>query len=256
MIQKVEDICRRLCAYGMEYKYHEGYPHDWVSLLPAVQLAYNTSKDSTKGKSPSLVEKGWKPLFPVDHLKKNLLTVHPTAKDFHDMCKRAYETAAKCIPETEEYNKQRYNKTQKEPDFKEGDQVLVSTLNFNNLKGEKKMRDSFVGTFTIIKLIVKSAVDVIITEELPAKHPVVLVSLVKPYFHTGGDNFPSRKKSYTPKDMVEVEEYPGPVKRSSREERSDLMVETRDNIWSYSRTKQQIKINCWQKMPYQMVTFA
>ncbi|MBW0489718.1 hypothetical protein O181_029433 [Austropuccinia psidii MF-1] len=39
-----------------------------------------------------------------------------------------------------------------EPDFKEGDQVLVSTLNFNNLKGQKKMRDSFVGPFTIIKL--------------------------------------------------------------------------------------------------------
>ncbi|MBW0570129.1 hypothetical protein O181_109844 [Austropuccinia psidii MF-1] len=27
-----------------------------------------------------------------------------------------------------------------EPDFKEGDQVLVSTLNFNNLKGPKKMK--------------------------------------------------------------------------------------------------------------------
>ncbi|MBW0586992.1 hypothetical protein O181_126707 [Austropuccinia psidii MF-1] len=26
-----------------------------------------------------------------------------------------------------------------EPDFKEGDQVLVSTLNFNNLKGPKKL---------------------------------------------------------------------------------------------------------------------
>ncbi|MBW0565610.1 hypothetical protein O181_105325 [Austropuccinia psidii MF-1] len=30
-----------------------------------------------------------------------------------------------------------------EPDFKEGDQVLVSTLNFNNLKGPKRMRYSF-----------------------------------------------------------------------------------------------------------------
>ncbi|MBW0544054.1 hypothetical protein O181_083769 [Austropuccinia psidii MF-1] len=31
-----------------------------------------------------------------------------------------------------------------EPDFQEGDQVLVSTLEFNNLKGPKKMRDSFL----------------------------------------------------------------------------------------------------------------
>ncbi|MBW0494545.1 hypothetical protein O181_034260 [Austropuccinia psidii MF-1] len=59
-----------------------------------------------------------------------------------------------------------------EPDFKEGDQVLVSTLNFNNLKGPKKMRDSFVGLSTIIKLIGKNAVEVKHTEEFSRKHPV------------------------------------------------------------------------------------
>ncbi|MBW0528502.1 hypothetical protein O181_068217 [Austropuccinia psidii MF-1] len=89
MIQTMEDIIRRFCAYGMEYK-----DHDWFTLLPAVQLAYNTSQHSTTMKSPSLVEKGWNPLFPVYYLKKNLLTIHPTAKDFHDMWKRAWKNAA------------------------------------------------------------------------------------------------------------------------------------------------------------------
>ncbi|MBW0492637.1 hypothetical protein O181_032352 [Austropuccinia psidii MF-1] len=70
MIQTMEDILRRFCAYGMEYKDHEGYTHDWVTLLPAVQLAYNTSQHSTTGKIPAVVEKGWNPLLPVDHLKK------------------------------------------------------------------------------------------------------------------------------------------------------------------------------------------
>ncbi|MBW0514753.1 hypothetical protein O181_054468 [Austropuccinia psidii MF-1] len=97
MIQTMEDIFRRFCAYGMEYKDHEGYTHDWVTLLPAVQLASNTSQNSTAGKSTSLVERGWSPLLPVDHLKKNLLTIHPTAKDFHDMWKRACDTSARCI---------------------------------------------------------------------------------------------------------------------------------------------------------------
>ncbi|MBW0520345.1 hypothetical protein O181_060060 [Austropuccinia psidii MF-1] len=89
MTQTVEDILRRFCAYGMEYRDHEGYTHYWVTLLPAVQLAYNTGQHSITGKSASLVEKGWKPLLPVDHLKKNLLTIHPTAKNLHDMCKKA-----------------------------------------------------------------------------------------------------------------------------------------------------------------------
>ncbi|MBW0588529.1 hypothetical protein O181_128244 [Austropuccinia psidii MF-1] len=119
MIQTMEDILRRL----------------------SFQLAYNTSQHSTTGKTPALVEKGWNPLPPVYHLKKNLLTIHPTSKDFHDMWKRAFETAARCIDEAKEYKRQRWDKTHMEPDFKEGDKVLVSTPNFNNLKGPKKMGD-------------------------------------------------------------------------------------------------------------------
>ncbi|MBW0531642.1 hypothetical protein O181_071357 [Austropuccinia psidii MF-1] len=66
-----------------------------------------------------------------------------------------------------------------EPDFKEGDQVLVSTLNFNDFKGPKKMRDSFLRPFTIIRLIRKNAVEVKLTEEFSRKHPVFPMSLVK-----------------------------------------------------------------------------
>ncbi|MBW0524687.1 hypothetical protein O181_064402 [Austropuccinia psidii MF-1] len=120
MIKTMDDILRRFCPYGMEYKAHEGYTHDWVTHLPAVQLPYNTS-----------------------HMKKNLLTIHPAAKDFHDMWMRACDTAARGIAEAKEYNKHRGDKSHMEPDFKEGDQVLVSTLNFKNLEEPKKMRDSF-----------------------------------------------------------------------------------------------------------------
>ncbi|MBW0522188.1 hypothetical protein O181_061903 [Austropuccinia psidii MF-1] len=118
----MEDILRRFCAYGMKYKDHEGYTHYWVTLLPAVQLAYNTSWHSITGKTPAVVEKGWNPLLPVDHLKKNLLTIHPTAIDFHDMWKRAWNTATKCIPEAKEYNKKRWDMTHMKPDFEEEDQ--------------------------------------------------------------------------------------------------------------------------------------
>ncbi|MBW0554305.1 hypothetical protein O181_094020 [Austropuccinia psidii MF-1] len=129
------------------------------------------------------------------------------------MWKRAFDTAARCIAEAKEYNTQRWDKTHMEPDFKEGDQVFVSTLNFNNLKGPNKMRDSFVGPFTIIKLIGKNAVEVKLTEEFSRKHSVFPVSLVKPCFQTEEDKFPSRKKNPTQPEIVEVEDSPGPVKR-------------------------------------------
>ncbi|MBW0511112.1 hypothetical protein O181_050827 [Austropuccinia psidii MF-1] len=111
------------------------------------------------------------------------------------MWKRAYDTASKCIAEAKEYNKQRWDKSHMEPDFKEGDQVLVCTLNFNNLKGLKKMRESFVGLLTIMKLIGENAVEVKLTEEFSGKHPVFPVSFVNPYFQKEGDNSPPGRRT-------------------------------------------------------------
>ncbi|MBW0511200.1 hypothetical protein O181_050915 [Austropuccinia psidii MF-1] len=39
MIQTMEDIISKFCAYEMEYKDHEGNTHYWVTPLPAVHLA-------------------------------------------------------------------------------------------------------------------------------------------------------------------------------------------------------------------------
>ncbi|MBW0530641.1 hypothetical protein O181_070356 [Austropuccinia psidii MF-1] len=227
MIQKMEDILRRFCAYGMEYKEHEGYTHDWVTLLPEVQLAYNTSQHSTTGKAPALVEKGWNPWLPAYHLKKCLLIIHPTAKDFHEMWKRAFDTAAKCITEAKEYNKQR----------------------------TKKMRDSFVGPFTVIKLIQKNGVEVKLTEEFSRKHLVFPGSLVKPYFQTEEDKFPSRKTNPTPPEIVEVEDCPGPVKRIIKARK--IRLNGKDQRQYLVRFKNQTanKENGWQRIPYQIGTF-
>ncbi|MBW0539149.1 hypothetical protein O181_078864 [Austropuccinia psidii MF-1] len=75
------------------------------------------------------------------------------------------------------------------------------------------MRDSFVGPFTIIKLMGKNAVEVKLTEEFSRKHRVFPVSLVKPYFQTEEEKFPSRRKNATPPERVEVKDSPGPVKK-------------------------------------------
>ncbi|MBW0474997.1 hypothetical protein O181_014712 [Austropuccinia psidii MF-1] len=97
MIQTLQEIIRRFCEYGMKYKDHEGYTHDCITLLPAVKQAYNTSQHSAPGKSPFLEEKGWNPLLPVDHLKKNILNMHPTAKYFHEMWKGECDRALHSI---------------------------------------------------------------------------------------------------------------------------------------------------------------
>ncbi|MBW0587345.1 hypothetical protein O181_127060 [Austropuccinia psidii MF-1] len=66
---------------------------------------------------------------------------------------------------------------------------------------------------TASKCIGKNAVEVKLTGEFSRKHPVFPVSSVKPYFQTEEDKFPSRKKNPTSKEIVEVEDSSGPVKK-------------------------------------------
>ncbi|MBW0497311.1 hypothetical protein O181_037026 [Austropuccinia psidii MF-1] len=68
MIQTMGDILRRFCAYGMEYKDHEGYTHDWVTLLPVVQLAYNTRRHAVEVKLTQTFSRKH-PVFPVSLIK-------------------------------------------------------------------------------------------------------------------------------------------------------------------------------------------
>ncbi|MBW0583135.1 hypothetical protein O181_122850 [Austropuccinia psidii MF-1] len=67
-----------------------------------------------------------------------------------------------------------WDKSHKVPDFKVGDLLLVSTLNFNNIKGPKKLKDSYVGPFVIVALHGTNAVQVelIADKELsPLRNP-------------------------------------------------------------------------------------
>ncbi|MBW0521833.1 hypothetical protein O181_061548 [Austropuccinia psidii MF-1] len=40
MIQTLEDMIRRFCAYGLELKDSYSFTHDWCKLIPALELAY------------------------------------------------------------------------------------------------------------------------------------------------------------------------------------------------------------------------
>ncbi|MBW0509279.1 hypothetical protein O181_048994 [Austropuccinia psidii MF-1] len=82
MIQSLEDMIRRFCAYGLEFKDYDGFTHDSCTLLPALELAYNTSIHSSTGKTPAMFKKGWNPKLPVDTLKRALVDIHPTASSF------------------------------------------------------------------------------------------------------------------------------------------------------------------------------
>ncbi|MBW0549489.1 hypothetical protein O181_089204 [Austropuccinia psidii MF-1] len=125
MIQKLEDMIRRFCAYGLELKDSDGFTHDWYTLIPALELAYKTSIHSSTGKTPEMLEKGWNSRLTYDNLKKDLVDIHPTASSFKLMLHKARQHANRCMQDYFNYAKERLNKSHKPPDFKIGDLVLV-----------------------------------------------------------------------------------------------------------------------------------
>ena len=141
-----------------------------------------------------MLEKGWNPRLPYDTLKKNLVDIHPTASSFKIILDKARHRANRCMQDSFKYAKERWDKSHKPPDFEIGDLVPVSTLNFNNIKGSKKLKDSFAGPFMVKALHGPNAVQLELTVDLMNKHPTFPVSLIKPYSSSDKELFPLRNK--------------------------------------------------------------
>ncbi|MBW0583026.1 hypothetical protein O181_122741, partial [Austropuccinia psidii MF-1] len=153
MIQTLEDMIRRVCAYGLEFKDSYGFTHDWCTPIPALELAYMTSVHSSTGQTPAMLEKGWNPRLPADTLRKDFIDIHPTASSFKLILGKVKHHAKPSMNEGFYYAKQKWEKSHTVPDFKVGNLVLVSNVNFNNIKGPKKLKDSYVRNFVIVALL-------------------------------------------------------------------------------------------------------
>ncbi|MBW0502852.1 hypothetical protein O181_042567 [Austropuccinia psidii MF-1] len=76
-------MIRRFCAYGSELKESDGSTHDLCTLIPALELEYNTSSvHSSTGQTAAMLEKGWNPRLPADTLRKELIDIHCKASRF------------------------------------------------------------------------------------------------------------------------------------------------------------------------------
>ncbi|MBW0485172.1 hypothetical protein O181_024887 [Austropuccinia psidii MF-1] len=89
MIQTLEDMVRRFCAYCLELEDCDGFTHDWCTLLPALELAYKTSIHSSTNQTPAILKKGWNPKLPQYSFRKDLVEIHPTASSFKGMLDKA-----------------------------------------------------------------------------------------------------------------------------------------------------------------------
>ncbi|MBW0513001.1 hypothetical protein O181_052716 [Austropuccinia psidii MF-1] len=119
------------------------------------------------------------------------------------MLDKAMKHAIRCMEGSFAYAKDKWDKSHATPYFKVGDLVFISTTNFNNIKGCKKLKYSFEGPFVLKALHWKNAIEVELFGGLSNKHPKFPVSLLKPYKSSDYEKFPLRNK--VPWNMTPIE---------------------------------------------------
>ncbi|MBW0533574.1 hypothetical protein O181_073289 [Austropuccinia psidii MF-1] len=123
MMQTLEEIVRRVCAYGLELKDCDGFTHDWCTLLPSLKLEYETVIHASTNKTPYILEKGWNPRLPHDYLRKYFVVINPIAASFKGIKGKVRKQEVKQVEDSFQYPKN-WHKSHATPEFKVGDLIL------------------------------------------------------------------------------------------------------------------------------------
>ncbi|MBW0528073.1 hypothetical protein O181_067788 [Austropuccinia psidii MF-1] len=95
MIQTLEEMVRRICAYGLKFKDCDGFTHDLFTLLNALELAYKAYIHASTNQTPAILEKWWNHRSTQDSFRKDLVQVHPTAASFKGIIEKARKLAVR-----------------------------------------------------------------------------------------------------------------------------------------------------------------
>ncbi|MBW0504007.1 hypothetical protein O181_043722 [Austropuccinia psidii MF-1] len=88
MIQTLEDMVRRFCAYGVEIKDCDVFTHHWCTLLPELAFSYKKLIHASTNQTPAILEKGWNLKLAQDSLRKDLVKIYPTAARLKGMLEK------------------------------------------------------------------------------------------------------------------------------------------------------------------------
>ncbi|MBW0496118.1 hypothetical protein O181_035833 [Austropuccinia psidii MF-1] len=113
MIQTLEDMVRRSCDYGLEFKDSDGFNRDWCTLILALESAYKTSVHSSTAQTPAMLEKGGAPRLPTDTLRKELIEIHPNTSRFKIILDKVKHHAKQSMDDAFYYEKQKWDRSKR-----------------------------------------------------------------------------------------------------------------------------------------------
>ncbi|MBW0487103.1 hypothetical protein O181_026818 [Austropuccinia psidii MF-1] len=120
MIQTLEDMIRKFCAYVLQLKYSDGLNHYWCTLITALELEYKTSSHSSTGKNPAMLQNVSNPRLQEYTLRSDLISIYPTASSLKIILDKVKNCEKQSINNTFYHAKQKWENSHKVPEFKLG----------------------------------------------------------------------------------------------------------------------------------------
>ena len=189
--------------------YTNAVQDDWCDYLPLVEMAYNKSIQASTGFSPYYLNTGND--FPTVLTRAIERVGEISSEAVAEKVRRwndALEQAKKHIAQAQARQKQSADEHRRDVEFKEGDQVLLSTahLKASMIVGAPKFNPKFIGPFRITRVISKTAYELSLPPTMNS-HPVFHVHLLKLY-REPSETFPSRIRDPIPEPEMNQEGEP------------------------------------------------
>ena len=155
---------------------------DWDEHLPALEFAYNNSKQASTNMTPFQMNNVQQPHLPLtEAMKSKIDCTNPTAIERTELFHKQIKEATEYLKIAQQRQKKYADEHRRDIKFKIGDRVLLSTANLRFIHKDKasKLLPKFIGPFTIIKVVSPVAYELQLPPELKI-HPVQHTEKLKP----------------------------------------------------------------------------
>ena len=192
---------------------------DWVGLLPALALSYNTSPHSSTGFQPAFLLRGYLPTtsstFITDpgqdpRSKDNLDSLHPDATHLVSELQAARSEARDALILAQAHQQRAYNQGRLIREFEVGEKVVLNVDSLELLRAVKgrgrKLLMKYEGPFEIIRKLSPVSYQI----RLPASygmHPILNIAHLEKYEESPSEFGSRPKKSLEREDFDLMEEF-------------------------------------------------
>jgi hypothetical protein len=174
--------------------------NDWDRHLTAVEIALNSSKQSSTNHTPYQLNYGQDINLPLDIASKSAThSAVPGSVEFIQQWHRDMESARENIKKAQDRQKQQTDKHRREVWYKIGDRVMLNNNDW--LKTGRKLLPKYWGPFRVTAVPSAVTVKLELPQSLSRIHDVVHISKVKPYRESELE-FPDRQQLNRPPPLI------------------------------------------------------